>query len=118
MDFWDRVQAEIGRGKTTYAYIAKQIDKTESTVSGWHRGEKKIIPPANLAVKIAQILDTTVEYLITGNPPVPGISPEALRIAQNFDNLSPAGQKAAQSMMEGLLRDYPQQTIQEENPAG
>jgi transcriptional regulator with XRE-family HTH domain len=118
MDFWDRIQDEIDREKTTYAYIAKQIGKTESTVSGWHRGEKKIIPPANLAVKIAQILDTTVEYLVTGNPPVPGISPEALRVAQNFDNLSPAGQKAAQSMMEGLLRDYPQRPMQTETTAG
>jgi transcriptional regulator with XRE-family HTH domain len=118
MNFWDRIQDEIDREKTTYAYIAKQIGKTESTVSGWHRGEKKIIPPANLAVKIAQILDTTVEYLVTGNPPVPGISSEALRIAQKFDNLSPSGQKAAQSVMEGLLRDYPQQPIQAESPAG
>jgi transcriptional regulator with XRE-family HTH domain len=118
MDFWNRIQDEIDRGKTTYAYIAKQIGKTESTVSGWHRGKKKIIPPANLAVKIAQVLNTTVEYLVTGNPPVPGISPEALRIAQNFDNLSLAGQKAAQSMMEGLLRDYPRRPIQTKTTAG
>jgi transcriptional regulator with XRE-family HTH domain len=117
MDFWDRIQDEIDREKTTYAYIAKQIGKTESTVSGWHRGEKKIIPPANLAVKIAQILETTVEYLVTGKPPA-GLSQEAMEIAQIFNNLSPAGQKAAQSMMEGLLRDYPQRSIQAENPAG
>jgi hypothetical protein len=80
--------------------------------------KKDRFPNVDEGQRLADALGTTVEYLITGNPPVPGISPEALRIAQNFDNLSPAGQKAAQSMMKGLLRDYPQQTIQEENPAG
>jgi hypothetical protein len=58
-----------------------------------------------------------VEYLVTGTPPA-GLSKEVMEIAQKFNNLFPAEQKAAQSMMEGLLKDYPHQPIQAESPAG
>jgi hypothetical protein len=62
-------------------------------------------------------LGESIDYLVTGNPPA-GLSESALEITQKFNNLSPGGQKAAQSMMEGLLRDYPRRPIQTESPAG
>jgi|LSPZ01.1.fsa_nt_gi transcriptional regulator with XRE-family HTH domain len=83
MDFWTRVQEGIDRENTTYAYIAEKLKKRESTVSGWHRNKKKIIPPADHAVTIAKILNTTVEYLVTGGPPE-GIPPDILAIARKI----------------------------------
>jgi transcriptional regulator with XRE-family HTH domain len=117
MDFWDRTKELIEKENTSFAYIAGKLGKAESTVSGWHREKIRKIPRADFAVIIAEILKTTVEYLVTGIPPA-GLSIEAMEIAQKFNNLSPAGQKAAQSMMEGLLQDYPRQPIQAENSAG
>jgi transcriptional regulator with XRE-family HTH domain len=106
MDFWDRVDQGIERENTSYAYIAKKLGKRESTVSGWHRGEKKIIPPANCAVEIAKILKTTVEELVTGKPPA-GLSPESLEIARSAERLNEAGKQAALATVRGLESVFP-----------
>jgi transcriptional regulator with XRE-family HTH domain len=66
MDFWDRVKLGVDNGITTYARIADKLGVWESRVSGWHRGPKKIIPPADYAVVMAKMLETTVEELVDG----------------------------------------------------
>jgi transcriptional regulator with XRE-family HTH domain len=106
MDFWDRVQAGIDRENTSYAYIAERLGIWESRVSGWHRGKKKVIPPANYVVIIAQILHTTVEELVTGKPPQ-GLSLESLDIARIAERLNGEGKKAALGMIQGLQNLYP-----------
>jgi transcriptional regulator with XRE-family HTH domain len=109
MNFWDRVDRLIKQEKTSYAYLAKRLEKRESTVSGWHReGAKHTIPRADFAVIIAKILKTSVEYLVTGEEiKVPGLSPEALEIARAAEKLSAEGKKAALGAVEGLQRVYP-----------
>jgi transcriptional regulator with XRE-family HTH domain len=106
MDFWDRVDQGIETENTSYSYIAKRLGKRESTVSGWHRGTKKIIPPADCAVEIAKILKTTVEYLVTGKPPA-GLSSEALEVARATEQLNGAGKQAALAAVRGLEAAFP-----------
>jgi transcriptional regulator with XRE-family HTH domain len=108
MDFWDRIDTLIKQEKTSYAYIARKLGKRESTVSGWHReGAKHTIPRADYVVIIAEILGTTVEYLVTGEEiKVPGLSPEALKIARAADKLNAEGKKAALGAVEGLQKVY------------
>jgi hypothetical protein len=116
MGFFEEVKRLAKIKGTTIEALAESIPgKNRDSYYGWRRSNN--LPRADEAVKIASTLGTTVEYLVTGEPPA-GLSKKALEIAQKFDNLSPAGQKAAQSVMEGLLRDYPQRSIQAESPAG
>jgi transcriptional regulator with XRE-family HTH domain len=108
MGFWDRVNELVTKENTSYAYIAGKIGKSESTVSGWHRTEKKKIPEADMVVTIAQILHTTVEYLVTGQETAfPGLSPEAIEIARAADRLSPEGRNAALKVVRGMESEYP-----------
>jgi transcriptional regulator with XRE-family HTH domain len=107
MDFWDRVDELIKQENTSYAYIAKKLGKSESTVSGWHReGAKHRIPEADFAVIIAKILKTTVEYLVSGKEDAqiaPNISPEALKIARMYDKLDGEAQDAVTISIEALM---------------
>jgi transcriptional regulator with XRE-family HTH domain len=110
MDFWSRVDRLIKQENTSYAYIAKKLGKRESTVSGWHRSIKHKIPEADFTVIIAEILHTSVEYLVTGHEPAhisPKLSPEALEIARAADRLNDEGKRAALAVVEGLQKAYP-----------
>jgi hypothetical protein len=113
--FWNMVKKEIETQNTSQEWVAHKAQLNFGTMK--QQIHHKRVPDAETAYKIAVALETTVEYLVTGVPPA-GLSIEAMEIAQIFNNLSPEGQKAAQSMMEGLLKDYPQQSIQAESPAG
>jgi transcriptional regulator with XRE-family HTH domain len=106
MDFWMRVQEGIDRENTTYSYIAEKLGLWESRVSGWHRGKKKIIPPADYAVTIAKILNTTVEYLVTGSPPE-GIPPDVLAAARKIAALTEADREEIMALVEYKLERYP-----------
>lgn len=68
MDFWDRVKILIESVNTTWRWLAISIlKKSETTISGWR--STKVLPRADDAVKIASALNTTVEFLVTGEEP-------------------------------------------------
>jgi SOS-response transcriptional repressor LexA len=113
MNFWDRVNELITKENTSYSYIAGKIGKSESTVSGWHRTEKKKIPEADLVVTMAQILHTTVEYLVTGKPPA-DMPEEIMAIVREAQKLNKEGKRAALGAIQGLQALYPQE--KEEKP--
>jgi transcriptional regulator with XRE-family HTH domain len=115
LDYWERVTKIIADQNTKQSWLAEKAGILQQTLSQWII--KGRLPNVKEGQKIAETLETTVEYLVTGQPPA-GLSIEAMEIAQKFSNLSPSGQKAAQSMMEGLLQDYPRQPMQAEAPAG
>jgi repressor LexA len=103
MDFWSRVQEAIERENTSYAYLAQKLGKRESTVSGWHRGKKKIIPAADYAVVIAQTLNTTVEYLVAGTPPE-GVPHDILDLAKEIVQLGPVDQEEIKVLIRHKLK--------------
>lgn len=68
MDFWNRVKILIESENTTWRWLATTvIKKSETTISGWRT--TNVLPRADDAVKIARALNTTVEYLVTGEEP-------------------------------------------------
>jgi len=68
MNLWDRVDAERDAKGLDQAEIANVIGETTSNISRWKK--KGYIPPADQMVDMAKLLDTTVEYLVTGRPPL------------------------------------------------
>jgi len=62
--FWENVKKEIKLQNTTQEWVAKKADISFNTLQGWI--SKAIYPRVNEAVRIAAVLDTSVEYLLRG----------------------------------------------------
>ena len=65
MNFTERMSFLMSRAEVTQKELAEQIGAGQSTISAWVNGRS--VPPADLAVQIAKILGTSVEYLLEGS---------------------------------------------------
>ena len=65
MVFWDRLEQALRENNITAAELSRKIGVASSVVNSWKMRDS--IPRADIAVKTAEALGTTVEYLITGN---------------------------------------------------
>lgn len=64
MNFWERVDDLLDQKGITKKELAEKVDIDPSTIS---KGLKEnTMPAADKAVLIAQFLNTSVEYLVTG----------------------------------------------------
>jgi transcriptional regulator with XRE-family HTH domain len=78
----------------------------QSTISTWRR--RKEFPRADEAVRIAETLHTSVEYLVTGRDKTYApCSPAALEIAIAADKLDDEGKRIALTVLKGLESQYP-----------
>lgn len=75
MDFWERLDMEI-ETKSNRKTVTSELGLAPNAVSLWIR--RKTYPAADVAVKLARLLDTSVEYLVDGNHPASFI-PERIR---------------------------------------
>jgi hypothetical protein len=67
MEYWDNVKNIIHAHNTTQEWVATQCSIDFGSFKGWIAKDR--LPRADDAVKIAQVLNTTVEYLVTGIEP-------------------------------------------------
>ncbi len=68
MSFWENVELLRREQNTTYRWIASKMGVSETTVSSMRKANTE--PRASQAVKIAEALNTTVEYLVTNKEAV------------------------------------------------
>ena len=65
MTFWERLETALIENRISEAELSRKIGLNQSSITSWKvRGS---IPRADLACKAAEILHTTVEYLINGD---------------------------------------------------
>lgn len=62
--FWERVKELIKINSTTQEWLAGQCDVSLGMVKSWIFNKR--LPDAAQAVRIAKALQTSVEYLVTG----------------------------------------------------
>ncbi len=62
--FWERVKKLIKENSTTQEWLASQCDVSLGMVKSWIFNKR--LPDAAQAARIASALDTSVEYLVTG----------------------------------------------------
>ena len=62
--FWENVKKEIKSQNTTHEWVAKNSGISFNTFQGWV--SKGIFPRVNEAIRIAVLLNTSVEYLAIG----------------------------------------------------
>ena len=67
MTFSERLDALIKERKTTQKALAEYAGVRYSSISDWKKDGS--FPRADIAVKMAEYLNTSVEYLITGKEP-------------------------------------------------
>jgi len=63
--FWENVKNEIKSQNTTQEWVAKNSGVSFNTFQGWI--SKGIYPRVNEAIRIANSLNTSVEYLANGS---------------------------------------------------
>jgi hypothetical protein len=76
IEFYERVKSLAKTNKTTIEYVVGEAGLSLASYNAYRR--HKNLPRADEALKIAQTLGTTVEYLITGNNPEPSTSDKTL----------------------------------------
>lgn len=67
LEFIDRVEKLIEKKGVTKKDFAAKIGITQQAIYDWKK--RQTIPSADIAVKIANYLNTSVEYLVTGSEP-------------------------------------------------
>jgi transcriptional regulator with XRE-family HTH domain len=76
----------------------------KATISNWVAGKA---PSAYTLYEVARFLGVSLDFLLTGKSPIPGLSPEAIEIARAADRLSPEGRIAALKVVRGMESEYP-----------
>jgi transcriptional regulator with XRE-family HTH domain len=76
IDFYDRVKSLVKAKKTTIEYVVGEAGLSLASYNAYRRHEN--LPRADEALKIAQVLETTVEYLLTGEVPEPSAAEKTL----------------------------------------
>jgi transcriptional regulator with XRE-family HTH domain len=99
IEMWKRIEIIMFENKHTYRKLADEIGVGESTVSMWKTNGT--IPRADDAVKIAKFLETTVEYLITGEYEG-GLTPEQRKMIQRYYVLDERGKQTAQDLINSM----------------
>ena len=82
MDFFERVKALAKQNKTTIESVVKEAGLTIDSYNSYRRHGN--LPRADEAVKIAKALNTTVEFLVTGENSTP--KPDTTKIIQTIES--------------------------------
>jgi transcriptional regulator with XRE-family HTH domain len=100
---WERLRDLAKKRKKSLKNASKETGVSEGAISGW----KKSYPTVDNLALLANFYGVSLDYLVFGKSPVPGLSPEALEIAKAAEKLNPEGKRAALGMVEGLQKVYP-----------
>jgi len=92
MDFWTRLKAQIKAKNTTQEWIARKIGVPFGTFKKWLT--RKTYPNVKEGHEIAKLLETSVEYLLTGLEPEYFYGTEQ-ELMQAYRKLSPQDKRNA-----------------------
>jgi transcriptional regulator with XRE-family HTH domain len=106
MELWIRLESELDRCGENWRWLGKKASVPESTMSRWREQGK--YPSAEKAVKMAQAVGRSVEYLVTGlEQKHAGLSETALDIARAAERLDDAGKREALHLVQSLEALHP-----------
>jgi len=90
MDFWIRLKNEIKAKNTTQEWISGKIGVPLSTFRKWMT--RKTYPNIKEGVEIANLLETSAEYLVTGIEPE-GLNDIERKLVASYRKLSSGDQE-------------------------
>lgn len=97
--FWKRVNALIRQCGTTQSELSEKLNPKDPSPRKIQNMSGKRLPDAEEVVIIAKALDTTVEYLVTGESEK-GLSPDALKLVKLYEGTMPEMKKKTMEMAE------------------
>jgi transcriptional regulator with XRE-family HTH domain len=103
MKLWARLEDELNRIEKNWRWLGKISAVPESTISRWRDSNK--YPTADKAIKMAQAIGRSVEYLVTGNDPT-GLSEKSLKVAFIVEQLTDEGKEVALTQVKGLITHF------------
>ena len=107
-----RLKKLRGKAGLNQSQLAKSVDVTRAAASRWERGDIDSILARN-AIRVADTLGTSVEYLFTGKEPCAQINVDALSrairiVEQVLTDLNPKGKATIVALVYQLiLNDRP-----------
>jgi SOS-response transcriptional repressor LexA len=110
-EFWNRTNTLLKQKGYTQRSLALECGFTERRIESLSTDGRQ--PSTDESVKIAQALEVSVEYLVTGKAPS-GLPEDVMAIVQEAKKLNKEGKKAALGAIQGLQTLYPQE--KEEKP--
>ena len=99
-DVWSRIDRLMYEYKFLYKNIANTLEINESTVSTWRKN--RTIPRADDLVKIAKLLGTSVEYLVTGEYEG-GITEEQRNLIKKFEILDERDKTTVKGLIDFMI---------------
>jgi len=85
--FIDRLETLLKEKKVTQKELAEFLNIRRPTISDWKKNGA--VPSADIALKIAKYLDTTVEFLVYGeSEEAPELTPEQKKLLASWAELS------------------------------
>ncbi len=64
MDFWDRIAHSLKAADMTQYQLAEECGIPLATFNKWKKG--RVYPRADIVLRMSEILDVSMEYLLTG----------------------------------------------------
>lgn len=101
MDFRTRLREEIEFSGLLDKEVAAKANISKRAIDSYV-GVQNCIPAADVAVRIAKILGTTVEYLVTGNTDEKDYNPKVKSLVENFLKLSERDQHLVMSLINNM----------------
>ena len=107
-----RLKKLRGKAGLNQSQLARSVNVTRAAASRWEQGDIDSILARN-AIRVADTLDTSVEYLFTGKQPCTQIDVDALSraiqiVEQVLKNLTPKGKATIVALVYQLiLNDQP-----------
>ncbi|MBQ9283304.1 MAG: helix-turn-helix transcriptional regulator [Treponema sp.] len=102
LEFWNNVKAELDYNLLSQKELAAKTEISYNTIQSWIT--KNRLPDAGDAVKIAKVLDVSVEYLVTGSEsPKKQTNDEINSIMHDIKHLSASDLTIAKTVVHRLI---------------
>lgn len=105
MTFYERLKTFMKSQKMTSKELLERLDITSANLTFWKQGT---LPRVDMAIRIAKIFGTTVEYLVTGSSG-DGYTSEDVETMYKLRALSPENRNAVLTLLDALYK-------QQDNP--
>jgi transcriptional regulator with XRE-family HTH domain len=99
-EFVNRIDIELKRQGKKRPELAKFLNISTQSFVDWNK--RGNLPSANIALKIAQFLNTSVEYLITGKETE--LTTEQRNLLQGYDKLDKRDRQTVLDLIETMLK--------------
>ena len=101
LEFWNNVKSELDYNLLSQKELAAKTEISYNTIQSWIT--KNRLPDAKDAVKIAKVLDVSVEYLVTGQEnPKKTVNSDLNELLHDIRHLSEDDLKIAKTVVHRL----------------